>query len=72
LENTGLAPGRPYTFKSGILAVGAPRQDESKIVSARGIEYSKGKRGGKRQQVDVTVGREEPGFEFHQRVPPFM
>jgi hypothetical protein len=54
------------------MAMDVPHQMQSKIVSARGIEYSKGKRGGKRQQVDVTVGREEPGFEFHQRVPIFV
>jgi hypothetical protein len=46
-------------------------QIESKIKSAKGIEYSKiTRRMGKK--VQVSVGVDEPGVEFNRRVVPVM
>jgi len=67
LENTGLAGKHSVPFRRGIVALDLPRLVESKIVSARGIEYSKGKTR-ERREAQIVIGREEPGIEYHQRV----
>jgi hypothetical protein len=46
-------------------------QIESKIKSAKGIEYSK-ITGGMGKKVQVSVGVDEPGVEFNRRVVPVM
>ena len=68
LEKTGLARKTSNPFERRLKVTDIPLHEESKLVSAKGIEYSKMKKGGMRREVDITVSRQAPGTEFQQRV----
>ena len=68
LEKTGLAGNISNPFDRRIKVPDFARQEVSKMVSAKGISYSRMKKGGYRNEHEMTVSREAPGIEFQQKV----
>ena len=63
-------PQRDSNFSRIALFLDAPRQIESKMKSARGVEYSKPTTR-TIKKVEMKVGIHSPGVEFHQKVFSF-
>ena len=68
LEKTGLAGNISNPSERRIKVPDFARQEASKMVSAKGISYSRMKKGGDRNELEMSVSREAPGIEFQQKV----